>query len=153
MSRPDLAGIHHVKIPVTDLTRSIDWYAQVFDFRATWEFPEADGVVRGVGGVLPGLGDTMVAIRVNPKAAEGCRNFDPVSFAVQDHADIEAWATHLDRLGVPHSPVIEASIGWLLVFNDPDGLELHLYSWAAHGVDHSAKPGYGRPIVTAGSKA
>ena len=41
--------------------------------------------------------------------------------------------------------MIEASVGWLLVFDDPDGLQLHLYSWAAHGVDHSDKPGYGRP--------
>lgn len=147
MSRPDLAGIHHVKIPVTDLTRSIDWYARVFGYRVTWEFPEADGAVLGVGGVLPGLGDTMVAMRVNPQAAAGCRDFDPVSFAVDDRADIEAWAAHLDHLDVPHSPVIEASIGWLLVFNDPDGLQLHLYSWAAHGVDHSDKPGYGRPAV------
>jgi hypothetical protein len=50
-------------------------------------------------------------------------------------------------LGVPHSPIIEASVGWLLVFNDPDGLELHLYSRAGHGIDHSGRPGYGRAIA------
>lgn len=144
MSRPTLAGIHHVKIPVTDLARSIDWYARVFGFRVSMEFPDADGVVRGVSGELPGLGDTLVAFRVNPKAAEGCEGFDPVSFAVEDHADIQAWADHLDQMGIRHSPVIEASVGWLLVLHDPDGLELHLYSWSAHGVDHSARPGYGR---------
>lgn len=145
MSRPALAGVHHVKIPVTDLTRAVDWYTRVFDFRVAAEFPDADGVVRGVGGELPGLGDTLFTLRVNPKAAEGCQGFDPVSFAVDDRPDIEAWATYLDHLGIAHSPVIEATVGWLLVFNDPDGLELHLYSWAAHGIDHSDRPGYGRP--------
>jgi len=149
MARPILAGIHHVKIPVTDLTRSVDWYGRVFGFRATIEFPDADGVIRGVAGEAPGLGDTMIGFRINPQAAAGCQGFDPVSFAVDDHADIVAWAAHLDELGVSHSPVIEASIGWLLVFTDPDGLELHLYSWAAHGADHSDRPGYGRPVATA----
>lgn len=59
---------------------------------------------------------------------------------------IEAWAARLDSLGVGHSPLIEASVGWLLAFDDPDGLQLHLYSWAAHGNDHSDRSGYGRPL-------
>ncbi|MFC1439847.1 VOC family protein [Streptacidiphilus sp. N1-10] len=146
-SRPRLSGIHHVKIPVTDLTRSVDWYARVFGLDVTMEFPDADGVVRGVAGLVPGLGDVLLGLRVNREAAEGCKGFDPVSFAVDDRADIEAWAAHLDGLGVEHSPLIEASVGWLLVFDDPDGLQLHLYSWAAHGVDHSDRPGYGRPAA------
>jgi catechol 2,3-dioxygenase-like lactoylglutathione lyase family enzyme len=147
MTRPLLAGIHHVKIPVTDLTRSIAWYSDVFGFRVTMEFPDSDdGVVRGVAGDVPGLGDTVLTLRVNPRAAEGCQGFDPISFAVTDHAHIQSWSAHLDTLGIRHSPVIEASVGWLLVFDDPDGLQLHLYSWAAHGLDHSDTPGYGRPI-------
>ncbi|WP_051800751.1 VOC family protein [Streptomyces sp. NRRL F-525] len=144
---PELAGIHHVKMPVTDLDRSRDWYGRVLGFKVTYEFQDADGVVRGVAGEVPGLGDSMLCLRVNSQAAQGCQGFDPVSFAVRDRADVEAWAAHLDTLGVTHSPVIEASIGWLLVFNDPDGLDLHLYSWAAHGVDHGDVAGYGRPVA------
>ncbi|KAB2386134.1 VOC family protein [Actinomadura montaniterrae] len=145
MTEPQLAGIHHVKIPVTDLTRSTAFYSRVLGFTVEMEFPDADGAVRGVAGRVPGLGPTLLALRVHPAAAEGCAGFDPVSFAVTGQADIEAWAAHLDGLGIDHSPVIEASIGWLLVFSDPDGLQLHLYSWAAHGLDHSARPGYARP--------
>ena len=151
MAGPLLAGIHHVKIPVTDLNRSVAFYSQVFGFTVGWEFPEADGVVRGVAGRVPGLGETMLSLRVNLVAAQGCAGFDPVSFAVTGQADIEAWAAHLDELGIEHSPVIEASIGWLLVFSDPDGLQLHLYSWAAHGIDQSGRAGHGRPVDTASS--
>jgi catechol 2,3-dioxygenase-like lactoylglutathione lyase family enzyme len=147
MSRPTLAGIHHVKIPVTDLDRAVDWYGRVFGFVTTMAFPGADGRVLGVAGEMPGLGDTQVTFRVNQAAAQGCRGFDPVSYAVAGRADVEAWATYLDALGVNHSPVIEASVGWLLVFNDPDGLELHLYSRAGHGIDHSVRPGYGRAVT------
>lgn len=147
MSQPKLSGIHHVKIPVTDLARSRAWYERVFGLRVTMEFPEKDGEVRGLGGFIPGLGDTGLALRLNPKAAEGCQGFDPISFGVDDRADIEAWASHLDSLDIRHSPVIDASKGWLLVFNDPDGLEIHLYSWAEHGIVQSGRPGYGRAVT------
>lgn len=146
MTLPKLAGIHHVKIPVTDLTRSVEWYAKVFGYRTTIEFAEADGEVLGVGGEIPGL-ECGMTFRVNPQAAKGCRNFDPVSFGVDTKEDVEAWAAHLDGLGIGHSPVIEASIGWLLVFNDPDGIQLHLYTWAEHGKDQSHLPGYGRRVA------
>jgi catechol 2,3-dioxygenase-like lactoylglutathione lyase family enzyme len=136
-----------MKIPVTDLKRSTDWYGRVFGFAVTMEFPEVDGIVRDVAGTVPGLGDTQLTLRVNPEAARGCVGFDPVSFAVDEHADIEAWAARLDGLGIAHSPLIEASVGWLLVFDDPDGISLHLYSWAGHGIDHSALPGYGQPVA------
>jgi catechol 2,3-dioxygenase-like lactoylglutathione lyase family enzyme len=146
MARPKLAGIHHVKIPVTDLANAREWYERVFDFEVTMEFPDETGVVRGVAGTIPGLGDAMVALREQPVAAAGCVGFDPVSFAVDDASDLEAWIEHLDHHGVPHSELIEASIGWLLVFHGPEGLELHLYTWANHGVDHDDAPGYGREV-------
>ncbi|MFI0352559.1 VOC family protein [Actinomadura sp. 9N407] len=82
MSRPELSGVHHVKIPVTALGRALPWYERVFGFRVTWEFPDEDGTVRGVAGQIPGLGDILLALRENGRAAEGCRGFDPVGFGV-----------------------------------------------------------------------
>lgn len=55
MNPPGLDGIHHIKIPVTDLHRSLDWYSRVFGYQTTLVFPEADGVNRGAGGSVPGL--------------------------------------------------------------------------------------------------
>jgi len=147
MTARELAGIHHVKIPVTDLDRSLHWYRQVFGLRPTMEFRDADGVVRGFAGEIPGLSPALATFRVNPAAVEGNRGFDPVSFAVRTRDDLAAWAEHLDSLDIKHSPLIEASIGWLLVFDDPDGLTLHLYTWDQHGIDQSARPGYGGAIA------
>jgi hypothetical protein len=42
-----VAGFHHVKIPVTDVQRSPDWYGQLFGFVQEIEFAE-DGVLAGV---------------------------------------------------------------------------------------------------------
>jgi catechol 2,3-dioxygenase-like lactoylglutathione lyase family enzyme len=144
MERPELSGVHHVKVPVTDLARSKQWYEDVFGFQATIEFPDDQGVVRGIAGEVPGLGRAIVALRENAAAAAGCAGFDPFSFGVEGRDDLEAWIGYLDDRGVEHSPLIEASVGWLLVFHDPDGIEIHLYTWAEHGQDHSDRAGYGR---------
>jgi catechol 2,3-dioxygenase-like lactoylglutathione lyase family enzyme len=132
-TQPELAGIHHVKFPVRDLAVSRLWYERVFGLKVEMEFrDDHDGVVRGVAGTAPGLGETGIALRENPSAAAGYAGFDPVAFAAKDCAAIDAWVAHLDELGVEHSPVIEASIGWIISFQDPDGIELRIYTWERH---------------------
>ncbi|MFD9699359.1 VOC family protein [Lentzea sp. NPDC059081] len=144
-----LRGIRGVKIPVSDLSASIDWYAEVFGFEVGWEFADADGVVRGVSGHVGG-GAAGLSLREHPEKAKAIAGFDPVNWAVETRRDLQDWIAHLDALGIPHSPEIEASIGWLLVFSDPDGLEIHVYTDEEHGVDHADLPGYGRRVGMAG---
>ena len=78
---PQLSGIFGVKFPVRDLAASRTWYEQVFGLDLAYEFPDDDGVVRGVAYTAPGLGDTAVALRERPDVA-GLSGFDPVIFAV-----------------------------------------------------------------------
>ena len=44
---PDLAPIHHVKIPVSDVRASTQWYLRVLGFEVAIEFTE-DDELRGV---------------------------------------------------------------------------------------------------------
>jgi catechol 2,3-dioxygenase-like lactoylglutathione lyase family enzyme len=140
---PQLRGIHHVKFPVSDLAASRAWYERVFGFEATIEFPDEQGVVRGVAGTARGLGEALIGLRENPSAAAGIKGFDPVGFGIEDRAAADEWAAHLDGLGIPNK-VVDATIGWLVVFHDPDGTEIHLYSFAEHGIDQTGRRGYGR---------
>lgn len=143
---PTLAGIHHVKFPVTDLGRSLDWYERVFGLSVQMEFrDDDDGPVMGV--VFEPISGVCICLRQNPGAAVGIAGFDPVSLAVADRDDLDAWAAHLDGLGVERSPVIDATIGWMIVFHDPDGTEHHLYTVATHGIDHGGRAGYGQVVA------
>jgi len=146
MNKPALTGIHHVKFPVSDLATSRAWYERVLGFVVTLEFEDEDGVVRGVAGSAPGLGAVDIALRENPQAAKGFAGFDPVSFGIADREAADAWAAWLDSVGVDHSPVIDATVGWIVSFHDPDGTEIKLYSFATHDIDQSGRPGYGRPV-------
>ncbi|HLL66960.1 MAG TPA: VOC family protein [Micromonosporaceae bacterium] len=146
MSILTIVGIHHVKFPVTDLERSLRWHEAVFGLQITHEWPDENGKIRGVAGFMPGPAKVQVALRENSGIAKGIAGFDPVSFALLDRPAIEAWAEHLDRLGIEHSPVITASIGYLLIFHDPDGTAIHLYTLEPHNIDQSGRPERGRPV-------
>jgi catechol 2,3-dioxygenase-like lactoylglutathione lyase family enzyme len=45
---PVLAGIHHLKLPVTDLARSLEWYRSRLGYQVQVEFVE-QGTLMGVG--------------------------------------------------------------------------------------------------------
>ncbi|MFI0483527.1 VOC family protein [Actinomadura sp. 9N215] len=146
MTTAAITGIHHVKFPVSDLATSRSWYERVLGLQVHLEFEDDDGVVRGVAGSVPGMGELGLALRENPEAARGFAGFDPVSFGIADKAAADAWAARLDELGIEHSPVIDATAGWIVSFHDPDGIEIRLYSFAMHGRDQTGRPGYGRPV-------
>ena len=147
MSAATLKGVFGVKFPVSDLARSRAWYARVFGWEADYEFPDEDGIVRGASGHLAGVTGTFLALRENPPAARGVAGADLINLLVEDRSSLEAWVARLDELGIDHSPLIDATIGWLLVLHDPDGIELHLYTSERHGIDQSGRPGYGRAVA------
>ena len=145
MADIEFTGVHHVKLPVSDLARSREWYERVLGFIVEREFLDDDGVVRGIGGRVPGAG-VPVALRQNAKAAAGNAGFDPVSFAIADRAAAEEWTAHFDALGVGHSGIRSATRGWVVNVYDPEGLTVRLYSTGDDAEDHTDQPGYAHTV-------
>ncbi len=134
----EILGLHHIKIPVTDLIRSREWYERVFELESLTEFRDDDGVVRGV--VYRSQGDLAISLREQPMAARGISGFDPFAIMLHGRADIDHWVDRLERLGVAHSEVIDAPIGFIVSFDDPDGLQLRFYTLDASGLDLEGRP-------------
>ncbi len=119
---------------MSDLARSRAWYERVFGLEAILEFrDDEDGVVRGV--VYRAMGDLTISLRENPAAATGVAGFDPFAIMLRGRPDIEHWALRLDELGVSHSEIAEATIGYILTVDDPDGLQLRFYTLNENGAD------------------
>jgi catechol 2,3-dioxygenase-like lactoylglutathione lyase family enzyme len=144
VKRPVIAGIHHLKLPVSDLAASLKWWEQVFGAERV---PEADHVMPD--GTLfayilkvPALGAPL-ELRLAPEKTVKEAQFDSVTLAVHEKADLDAWVNWLDTEGVENSRVLRGLAGWLLVVRDPDGLPIRIYchethEWDTEGADHDS---------------
>ncbi|MGW3635888.1 VOC family protein [Streptomyces sp. NPDC005122] len=137
MNTPTLNGIHHVKIAVSNLDTSLAWYERVLGATRQPEFDHhsPDGAVNAYILGIPSL--PPVELRLAPITAAGNQGFDPLIFSVPGRADLEQWIHHLDTEGVDHSPELRGLLGWTLVFLDPDGLALRMYTEEVHEFDES----------------
>lgn len=127
---PRLEGVNHITLTVTDLDRSRHWYESVLGLRTlnVLEIGQYSMAVMGD----PGSG-TVIAL--NRHSAVGSGPFDEtrtgldhLSFAVRDTDELKSWKEHLERVGVAHSPMAEDPFGLVLVFRDPDNIQLELFA-------------------------
>jgi catechol 2,3-dioxygenase-like lactoylglutathione lyase family enzyme len=132
---PELDGVHHVKLPVSDLGRSRAWYESRLGYQVGTEFTE-NGTVMGVALIHPNGGPTL-ALRLDPERAARAAGFDYFSIGVPAKAAIEALARRLTVLGEQHAGVHFATTGWILPgTHDPDGHEVRFYTTEHHTDPH-----------------
>ena len=124
---PVLDGIHHLKLPVTDLDRSLAWYQEHLGYLVMTEFVE-EGVRMGVALTHPNGGPDL-ALRCDPERARAAAGFDYFAIGVPGHEPIEALAAHLAEKGVDHGGVHRTPVGWVLLgVHDPDGHAVRFYT-------------------------
>lgn len=126
-----LAGVHHLKLPVSDVERSRRWYVDALGFEPDLEFVE-DGVLRGVSLDHP-VAHLRLALREDPARAAAVAGFDLVALAVGTRADLEAVAARAGAAGPPVGAVVEGREGWACDLTDPDGIVVRLYTHERHG--------------------
>jgi catechol 2,3-dioxygenase-like lactoylglutathione lyase family enzyme len=122
-----LGHIAQIKIPVTDLARSVAWYQRLLDLRLWAEFVE-DGMLRGAGLIDP-QGRFNVALRDRRFCASqpDLRGFDVVAFLPDDRAVLDDLVARCERLGIAHGGVEDTPGGPRLDIPDPDGTVLRFY--------------------------
>ena len=86
--------------------------------------------------------------------SETATGLDHVGFAVSTRAELEAWQQHLEASGVirvevadrplTQSPIVDAPYASVVVFRDPDNIQLELFAPAAIGASPE-RAGYVNP--------
>nr|WP_142248559.1 VOC family protein [Mycobacterium colombiense] len=128
------SSIAHVRLTVTDIERSRQFYESVFGWPVLIEVPEnADESTRTqlsflFGGVIYDLGGTLLGLR--PVAAdrfdEDRVGLDHIAFRLASKDELDSAAAHLEELGVAHEPVKDIGPSYILEFRDPDNIALEL---------------------------
>ncbi|HMC53502.1 MAG TPA: VOC family protein [Acidimicrobiales bacterium] len=130
---PEFSVVHHVALSVTDVERSREWYGRVLGFEELRSATVAGVALSVLHAPASALSLTLCQHRANrgERFDEKRTGLDHLSLAVADLATLRAWREHLDRVGVAHSPIAEDPFGPVLVFRDPDDIQLELVVGAA----------------------
>lgn len=133
-----IGPIHHLRLTVTDIQRSREFYTGVLGFQVAVESPPADDPTAEAaykvlwGGIVMASGNLLLGLR--PVASSGDRfdenrvGLDHLSFSVASRAELEQAAQLFDARGIPHGEITRlAGFGIdILPFRDPDNIELEL---------------------------
>ena len=130
--------VNHVALTVTNLDASIPWYERTFGIRYQME----EGHKGGVGKLLADEAWKLVIVLHRHDANDGEQfaetrtGLDHVGFALSSRAELVAWQAHLEEVGVQkaaaadmpctQSPIADMPYGSILVFRDPDNIQLEL---------------------------
>jgi glyoxylase I family protein len=130
--------IHHLRLTVTDVQRSREFYTTLLGFQVVVESPPpddpaADEVFKVLfGGVVMARGNLIMGLRPMAPPADRFHpdraGLDHLSFGVPARADLEQAMQLFDQHGVTHGEITRLpSFGIdVLSFEDPDGIQLEL---------------------------
>jgi glyoxylase I family protein len=127
-------SVAHVRLTVTDIERSRQFYESVFDWPVLIEVPEnADEATKSAlsflyGGVVYDLGGTLIGLRpvATDRFDEDRAGLDHIAFRMGSKAELDSAAAHLDEVGIQHEPIKDIGPAYILEFRDPDNIALEL---------------------------
>ena len=133
-----ISGIHHLRLTVTDVTRSRAFYTNLLGFDVAAQMPPPNDpsydAVNAIlfGGVVLMKGTLLLGLR--PVAPRGDRfdedrvGLDHLSFSVASRDALEEAVRFLDEHGIAHGQITDLpSFGiYILEFRDPDNIQLEL---------------------------
>lgn len=128
------SSIAHVRLTVTDIERSRQFYESVFGWAVLVDVPDnADEATRNrlgflYGGVIYDMGGGLLGLRPvsQDRFDENRTGLDHIAFRVGSKDELEEAATHLDELGITHEPIKDIGPTYILEFRDPDNIALEL---------------------------
>jgi glyoxylase I family protein len=129
-----ITGAHHVALTVTDVDKSRAWYSDLLGMSCVLEGSNEEvsfAVLAHPSGWVVGVRQYFG--KPHDRFDEFHTGLDHLAFTVSSRAELEAWVPELEERGVTFSPIAETPIGTVIVFRDPDNIQLELWLPAGTG--------------------
>ncbi|MCU1552202.1 MAG: hypothetical protein JWR36_2762 [Glaciihabitans sp.] len=121
-----LAGVHHVRLPVSDYARSLVFWRDLLGYEINFEFPGEDGPA-GIA-LKHANGGPHVVLWLDPVKAKQTSGFPWFAIGCRSAAEIYTLRDRFDEQGIAHGGVQEAFVQVKLPFvEDPDGHLIGFY--------------------------
>jgi len=130
-----LVRIHHLGLTVTSVEASAAWYVRVLGFRRAGDYVSPDGSRRKVFLDHERLG-VRLGLCEHARSSGGSFDetrpgLDHLAFAVESVDELGDWERRLRAAKVTHTPASPANTidgARVIVFRDPDNIQLELIS-------------------------
>lgn len=114
---------------VSDADRSAAWYADLLGMQIVWSGDEESVSFRVLADPHSGF---VVGVRQYHQHSPGRfdefrAGLDHLAFGVSSRAELEAWEQELTTRGIAFTPIAETPIGSVVVFRDPDNVQLEFW--------------------------
>lgn len=125
--------LHHLTLTVTDVEASSQWYQQLFGPAIIYE-RTGPGFRRVRLTWSHGL---IIGLTEHVKTKDGDRfdhfrvGMDHIALSCETHAEVEAWAAHIDQLELQRGMVEEVFYGWAVTARDPDNIPIEFFCFNA----------------------
>jgi len=124
-----ISGGHHIALTVRDADRSAEFYRDLLGMQIVMSGKDESvkfrvlacpnsGWVLGVREYAGGARDGFDELRTG---------LDHFAFGVASRAELEAWERELETREIVYSPIAETPIGSVIVFRDPDNIQLEFW--------------------------
>ena len=112
---PELQGIDHIHVFVTDRARSEAWYANVMGLR---RMPEFETWAAEAGPLTLANASGTVHLALFERRVSRCLSTVALRATA---AGLLAWRSHLERVLDRPVALVDHQLAWSMYFSDPDG--------------------------------
>jgi glyoxylase I family protein len=126
---PTISGAHHVAFTVRDADRSAEWYCNLLGLQKVLEGDDPTVRFRVLAHPQSGW---VVGVRQYHGREDGAfdelrTGLDHFAFEVGSRSELQAWEDRLRENEVVFTPITETPIGSVIVFRDPDNIQLEFW--------------------------
>lgn len=126
---PTITGAHHIALTVRDADKSAAWYAELLGMQIVLQGDDDQVKFRVLVHPESGL---VMAVREYPGHEDGAfdeyrTGLDHIAFGVSSRSELENWEERLEHAKIAFTPIAETPIGSVVVFRDPDNIQLEFW--------------------------